>query len=117
MLRRIMLVASLLAVLGVTAALARPPVPRAAADPVTVVIQDFAYHPKDLTISAGTKVKWVNKDAHLHTATAYDGSFNTGDLGLNQESMSIPFSTPGKTIKYRCLRHPGIMQGTVTVTP
>lgn len=77
-----------------------------------VEIVDFAYAPAELTIEAGDTVTWTNLDAAGHTATASDGSWNTGVLERG-ESASITFSVPG-TYEYLCIPHP-TMTGRVTV--
>src|SRR4051812_47414332 len=45
-----------------------------------VDIADFAYDPDPVRVQAGGKVIWQNMDAAPHTATADDGSFDTGTL-------------------------------------
>src|SRR5690348_11535731 len=40
------------------------------AEPNQVVIDNFAFRPAKLTIAAGTKVTWVNRDDVPHTATS-----------------------------------------------
>lgn len=79
----------------------------------TVAIKNFAFNPSPLTIKVGTTVTWTNQDAFTHTATADDGSFNTGLIPPHQ-SHSVTFSTPG-TFTYHCMIHP-FMHGMVTVT-
>ena len=77
-----------------------------------VEIVDFAYDPDPVTVAAGGKVTWINRDSAPHTATADDGSFDTGTLDegkLGSES----FKTPGE-YTYICSIHPE-MQGTVVV--
>ena len=45
-----------------------------------VQIVEFTYEPDPVVIKAGGKVIWQNEDAAPHTATADDGSFDTGTL-------------------------------------
>lgn len=77
-----------------------------------VEIVDFAYDPDPVTIEVGGKVTWQNMDSAPHTATADDGSFNTGDLGEGK-LKSESFKEPG-TYTYFCEIHPD-MKGTVEV--
>lgn len=78
-----------------------------------VVIENFAFAPATLTVSAGTTVTFTNKDLASHTATADDGtSFDTGLIGQN-ESATVTFDTPG-TYAYHCTPHP-TMKGTIVV--
>lgn len=77
-----------------------------------VEIVDFAYEPDPITIEEGGKVIWQNEDSAPHTATADDGSFDTGTLEegkLGSES----FKEAG-TYQYICSIHPD-MHGTVEV--
>jgi plastocyanin len=77
-----------------------------------VEIVDFSYDPDPVTIQAGGKVIWINRDSEPHTATANDGSFDTGTLEegkLKSESFKEPGEYP-----YFCEIHPQ-MRGTVEV--
>ncbi len=69
----------------------------------TVTMQDFEFVPKELTVATGTTVTWVNKGTKRHSATADDGSFDTG-LFSPGESKSVKFDKPG-TFQYYCQLH------------
>ena len=45
-----------------------------------VEISDFKFAPEAITVEAGDTVTWTSSDDAPHTATADDGSFDTGDL-------------------------------------
>ena len=45
-----------------------------------IAIADFKFVPETVTVDVGTTVTWTNEDAAPHTATADDGSFDTGNL-------------------------------------
>jgi plastocyanin len=77
-----------------------------------VEIIDFAYDPDPVTIEEGGKVIWLNQDSAPHTATADDGSFDTGTLEKGK-LKSETFKEPG-TYTYICSVHPD-MHGTVEV--
>jgi plastocyanin len=77
-----------------------------------VEIVDFAYDPDPTTIQAGGKVIWINRDSAPHTATADDGSFDTGTIEEGK-LKSESFKQPG-TYTYFCTVHPD-MRGTVEV--
>lgn len=77
-----------------------------------VEIVDFAYDPDPTTIQAGGKVTWTNRDSAPHTATADDGSFDTGTIEQGK-LKSESFKQPG-TYTYFCTIHPD-MHGTVEV--
>lgn len=79
----------------------------------TIAIQNFAFSPATITLKAGDSITWTNQDAAPHTATADDGSFDTGSLA-NGQSKSITFSKPG-TFTYHCSVHPN-MKATIVVT-
>ncbi len=81
------------------------------ADP-SVTIADFSFTPATITVHVGDTVTWINNGPSAHTATADDGSFNTGVLQKGQ-SASVTFHRPG-TFGYHCAIHP-FMHGTVVV--
>ena len=76
----------------------------ATADTNEIIIQNFAFEPSTLTVKAGTKVTWVNRDDEPHTATATDKRFNSKTLE-NGDRFSTEFTEPG-TYKYYCALHP-----------
>ncbi|MGI8587934.1 MAG: PQQ-dependent sugar dehydrogenase [Chloroflexia bacterium] len=81
---------------------------------VNVTIQDFAFAPADITIPAGTTVRWDNTDLDYHTVTSdTPGLFDSGRIYQNG-AYQRTFLTPG-TYGYHCTPHP-YMQGTITVT-
>lgn len=77
-----------------------------------VVIQNFAFSPATLHVKIGDKVTWTNKDSVGHSATADDGSFDTGVLAQGK-SGSVTFKKAG-TYTYHCSVHPN-MKGTIVV--
>lgn len=77
-----------------------------------VEIVEFAYQPDPVVVAAGGKVTWQNEDSAPHTATADDGSFDTGTLDKGK-LKSETFKEPG-TYPYFCEIHP-TMHGTVEV--
>ena len=79
----------------------------------TVTIADFSFSPKSVTVSVGDSVTWRNTGDEVHTATAKDGSFDTGNLDTGQ-SGSHTFNKAG-TFSYFCKPH-AFMTASVTVT-
>lgn len=77
-----------------------------------VEIVEFVYGPDPVTIQAGGKVIWQNEDTAPHTATADDGSFDTGTIEKGK-IKSKTFKEAG-TIAYYCEIHP-TMHGTIEV--
>src|SRR5688572_21470587 len=77
-----------------------------------VTIAGFAFDPTTVTIQVGDSVTWTNQDSAAHTATAGDGSFDTGPI-VNGASDTVTFDTAG-TFAYICSIHPQ-MTGSVVV--
>jgi len=77
-----------------------------------VKIVEFTYQPEPVVIQTGGKVTWQNEDMAPHTATADDGSFDTGTLERGK-LKSETFKEAG-TFSYFCEIHPD-MKGTVEV--
>ena len=69
-----------------------------------VVIQNFAFQPSTLTVKAGTKVTWVNRDDEPHTATDTDKRFGSKALDTG-DRFSMEFTHAG-TYNYYCALHP-----------
>lgn len=99
---------------------------------VQVTIENYAFTPSDLTITAGTTITWVNKDSVGHTVTegtsespkapsdrVFDSSHGTSGANVTTipsgRSWSFTFTTPG-TYDYYCIPHP-YMRGHITVLP
>lgn len=87
------------------------PTAKAAAS-ASVTISDFKFTPDTVTVNEGDTVTWTNDGPTVHTATAEDGSFDTGVLEKG-ESGSATFTQAG-TINYICSPHP-YMKGKVVV--
>lgn len=78
----------------------------------SVAIRDFTFSPGNLQVPAGANVTWTNYDAAPHTATARDGSWDTGTLNKG-ESKTITFDKAGD-YAYYCRIHPN-MAARITV--
>jgi plastocyanin len=100
---------TLLAALALSTALAAP---AAFAAELTVHIKSMKFTPKLAEVSVGDTITFVNEDAVPHTATADDGSFDTGRLNRG-ESATVTISAVGQ-FTYKCLVHPS-MKGVVSV--
>ncbi len=83
----------------------------AATDPV-VTISDFQFSSRRITVHVGNTITWTNEGPSAHTATARDGSFQTGLL-YKGAAASHTFTQAG-TYAYFCQMHP-FMHGTVVV--
>ena len=78
-----------------------------------VAISGFSFSPASITVAVGDTITWSDSDAQAHTATADDGSFDTGAIAGSGGTGSATFATAG-TFPYHCKIHP-TMTGTVTV--
>lgn len=93
----------------------------ALADTVDVRIQGFAYRPNQITVTAGTTVRWTNMDGIEHTVTSQTGPgtlvpsglFNSGLMDFHA-TFEFTFTELG-VIDYFCIPHGSSMQGRVTV--
>jgi amicyanin len=79
-----------------------------------VVIDNFKFEPRRLTVKAGTKVTWINRDdvPHTATSTAKPRAFDSKTLDTDGQ-FSHTFSAPG-TYEYFCAVHPH-MKGEIVV--
>jgi plastocyanin len=78
-----------------------------------IEIRNFAFAPKSLTVPAGTRVVWTNRDEEPHVITSA-GSLFASSKGLDtSDSYAVTFSKPG-TYAYYCSIHP-MMVGTIIV--
>jgi plastocyanin len=72
-----------------------------------IAIRNFAFAPGNLRVPVGATVTWTNYDDVPHTATAKDGSWDTGLLNKSG-SNAITFSKPGD-YEYYCNVHPNMI--------
>ena len=79
---------------------------------ITITMTDNAFSPQNVTINAGDTVTWVNNGSVVHTATANNGSFDSGDIRPGQ-TFGATFNAGG-TYAFRCKYHSG-MTGTLSV--
>jgi plastocyanin len=108
-----LLMASCAAVTPAATASSAPPQPAtsaAGAQNAAVSIENFAFNPAALTITAGTTVTWTNNDSATHTIKS--SAFNSQDLAHGQ-TFEFKFNTKG-TYDYSCGIHPA-MTGKIIV--
>ncbi|HEY4214222.1 MAG TPA: cupredoxin domain-containing protein [Steroidobacteraceae bacterium] len=72
----------------------------------------LGFQPATLTLHRGDRVTWSNEDLIVHTVTAADHSFDSGDVPGGKTWMFVA----GKkgTIHYACRYHPN-MTGSLIV--
>jgi plastocyanin len=96
---RLILAAFLAACLGIAGATSAA----SAAEEHVVETKDNVFAPESITVQAGDSVTFENTGQLPHTATADDGSWDTGNLNAGQ-SKSITFENEG-TFSYNCIYH------------
>lgn len=99
----------LLPVFALVLAAALPLAARAATH--TITIEGMKFSPETVTVKAGDRLVWNNKDIVPHTATA-KGVFDSGSIAPGK-SWSHAAPKPG-TYDYVCTFHPG-MKATLVV--
>jgi plastocyanin len=80
---------------------------------VVINIQNFAFSPATMTVTAGSTVVWANHDSTDHTSTSDTGVWDVSDIPGGASSSGTVFNTPG-TYAYHCNIHP-FMTGTIVV--
>lgn len=75
-------------------------------------IAQYAYSPATLRVRTGGTITFTNDDQTPHTATADNGSFDSGSIAQGQKK-TLSFTKPG-TYSFHCAFH-AFMHGTVVV--
>ncbi len=83
--------------------------PAAAGGPVAVIVLDGSYSPANLTVWAGTTVRWVSRSQILHTTTSFDGLWDSPNMARDQ-SFTFTFAKAGE-YRYLCRQH--LLQGMI----
>jgi plastocyanin len=94
-----------------------PPAAPGAVQPaaaVTLVIRNYGFLPANLTVPPGATVTVRNEDQAIHTVTADNRAFNTGNVNQGVASAFTAPTQPG-TYPYHCMFH-NYMTGTLTVS-
>ena len=74
-------------------------------DKYQVTIDNFSFAPATLTVPAGTKVTWVNRDDAPHKVVSTGKAFPASPVLDTGEGYSFSFAKPG-TYDYFCSLHP-----------
>jgi plastocyanin len=82
------------------------PTPTFTAPPAeaNVDISGFAFVPKTLEVSVGTRITWTNRDSVAHTVSSRDNLFDSGNFSRGA-TFSYTFDQSG-TFEYYCKIHP-----------
>jgi plastocyanin len=78
-----------------------------------IVIKDFHFAPETLTVKAGEKVTWINRDDEPHTVVSVEKQFKKSSALDTDQEFTITTAAPG-TYTYFCSVHPK-MTGTIVV--
>ncbi len=80
----------------------------------TVIIQNMVFNPAQITVNAGSIVRWVNKDKVAHSVVfSPEAKIDTFVLSSGQ-AFTVKLDNPG-VYNYSCGLYPE-MQGSVVVT-
>ena len=78
-----------------------------------IEIKDFAFNPQTLTVRAGEKITWINRDEEPHTVVSVEKQFKKSTALDTDQEFTITAGAPG-TYTYFCSVHPK-MTGTIVV--
>src|SRR5258707_4478238 len=78
-----------------------------------IEIKDFAFNPQTITVKAGEKVTWINRDEEPHTVVSVEKQFKKSTALDTDQEVTITAGAPG-TYTYFCSVHPK-MTGTIVV--
>jgi plastocyanin len=70
-----------------------------------VIISDFAFSPKTVTVPVGTTVTWTNHDSLPHTVTSAGNQFKKSTVLKTGQHFANTFPAAG-TYSYFCSIHP-----------
>jgi quinohemoprotein ethanol dehydrogenase len=73
----------------------------------TMYTYEYNYTPQVVQVPVGTTLTWKNDGAVVHTATASDGSWDTGDI-VGGGTASVEFDVAG-TYNFNCTPHPWML--------
>src|ERR1700730_7477073 len=71
----------------------------------TTFTYEYNFTPQVVQVPVGTTLTWKNDGSVIHTATAADGSWDTGDISGGGGTASVTFDTAG-TFTFNCTPHP-----------
>jgi len=91
---------------SVTLGQSKPAEPSTQEQVYRVKVSGLGYHPPTLTVHVGDRITWLNDDLIVHTVTAADRSFDSGDLAGGQSSTWI--ARRRGTFAYACRYHPNM---------
>ena len=91
------------------------PAPLPSATPLAVIVDKDGFHPSSLHLIPGQTVTWTNGDKIQHTATAADGSWDTGPIDPGH-SVTLQFLELGRW-DYMCGFKPVLRAAIIVAAP
>jgi plastocyanin len=83
-----------------------------------VLLLDDRFDPAEYWVQAGTRIEFDNKGQSVHTATADDASFDTGDLSPTARREHVVWFNATGDAHYHCRYHGDAgMRGLLHVVP
>jgi amicyanin len=82
--------------------------------PAEIKIDNFSFTPPMLTVQAGSKVTWTNRDDIPHNIVSSEQKFKSKPLDTD-DNYSFTFTEPG-TYQYFCGLHPKMVGKVVVET-
>ena len=85
--------------------------PGASSKATEVTIKTFLFDPKDVNVTAGSEVTWINLDDIRHTITLGQRGHPSGDLDMSLDGVGAKTTftfTKSGTFPYHCKIHPGM---------
>lgn len=79
-----------------------------------VIVRAIRFQPAELTVHAGETVEWKNEDIVAHTATANDGSFDSGLIPPGG-TWKMTAKSAG-SLEYYCRLHPNMIAKVVVTS-
>jgi plastocyanin len=80
---------------------------------VAVEMKNIQFVPKNLSVTVGQTVRWIDLDSVQHNVVADSGADFKSDVFGRDGTFEWTATKPGK-VEYECTLHPG-MVGTITV--
>jgi len=78
-----------------------------------IIIANYSFFPKDITIKVGDTITWINKDYYIHNVSEKNGAFDSGKIASTKK-FSFTFDKEGI---YEYLdKTQQLMKGSITVT-
>lgn len=75
-----------------------------AATPAIIVIDQFQFSPREITVETGTRIEWINHDQTVHNIVSQPAKFASPGMDTG-DHFDFTFANPGD-YSYLCALHP-----------